>query len=87
VPKKRQTEVKKALNRIFNAACLDDARDEARSFLPRYGREFPTATQVLASHLEECLTFYRFPECHWKRIRTSNPLERTCTQWNLWPSR
>ena len=64
LPKKRQTEVKKALNRIFNAACLDDARDEARSFLPRYGREFPTATQVLASHLEECLTFYRFPERH-----------------------
>jgi len=76
VPKKRQTEVKKALNRIFNAVCLDDARDEARSFLSRYGREFPTATQVLASHLEECLTFYRFPERHWKRIRTSNPLER-----------
>ena len=76
VPKKRQTEVKKALNRIFNAACLDDARDEARSFLSRYGREFPTATQVLASHLEECLTFYRFPKRHWKRIRTSNPLER-----------
>jgi putative transposase len=76
VPKKRQAEVKKALNRIFNAACLDDAREEARSFLSHYWREFPTATEVLASHLEGCLTFYRFPERHWKRIRTSNPLER-----------
>ena len=38
VPKKRQPEVKKALNPIFDAACLDDARDEARSFLSRYGR-------------------------------------------------
>jgi len=31
---------------------------------------------VLAQSLEECLTFYRFPERHWKHIRTSNVLER-----------
>ena len=28
-------------------------------------------------HLEECLTFYRFPERYWKRIRTGNVLERS----------
>jgi len=33
VPKKRQDEVRKALHRIFYAACLDDARDEARQLL------------------------------------------------------
>jgi transposase-like protein len=76
VPKKRQDEVKKALHRIFYAACLDDARDEAKQFLSRYSREFPTATETLARHLEECLTFYRFPERHWKHIRTSNVIER-----------
>ena len=76
VPKKRQGEVKKAMHRIFYAACLDDAKGEARKFLSRYGNEFPTAMEVLAKHLEECLTFYRFPERHWKYIRTSNVLER-----------
>jgi len=76
VPKKRQDEVRKALNRIFYAACLDDARDEARQFLSRYQREFPSAAETLARHLEECLTFYRFPERHWKHIRTSNVIER-----------
>jgi len=76
VPKKRQNEVRKALHRIFYAACLDDARDEARQFLPLYQREFPTAAETLARHLEECLTFYRFPERHWKHIRTSNIIER-----------
>jgi transposase-like protein len=69
IPKKRQDEVKKALHRIFYAACLDDARDEAKQFLSRYSREFPTAAEILARHLEECLTFYRFPERHWKHIR------------------
>jgi len=77
VPKKRQDEVKKALHRIFYAACLDDARDEVRQFLSRYQREFPTACETLARHLEECLTFYRFPERHWKHIRTSNVIERS----------
>jgi transposase-like protein len=76
VPKKRQDEVRKALHRIFYAACLDDARGEAKQFLSHYSREFPTAAETLASHLEECLTFYRFPELHWKHIRTSNVIER-----------
>jgi len=76
VPKKRQNEVRKALHRIFYAACLDDARDEAKQFLSHYSREFPTACETLAGHLEECLTFYRFPERHWKHIRTSNVIER-----------
>jgi len=39
VPKKKQDEVRKAVHRIFYAACLDDARDEARQFLSRYSRE------------------------------------------------
>jgi putative transposase len=77
VPKKKQDEVRKAVTRIFYAACLDDARDEVRQFLSRYNREFPTACEVLAKHLEECLTFYRFPERHWKHIRTSNVIERS----------
>jgi putative transposase len=77
VPKKKQDEVRKAVHRIFYAACLDDARDEAEKFLSRYSREFPTACEVLARHLEECLTFYRFPERHWKHIRTSNVIERS----------
>ncbi|MDP3063689.1 MAG: transposase, partial [Chloroflexota bacterium] len=77
VPKKRQEEVEKALHRIFYSACLEDAQEEAQRFVTRYGKEFPTAVEVLGAHLEESLTFYRFPERHWKYIRTSNVLERS----------
>jgi putative transposase len=76
VKKSRQAEVKRALDRIFQAACLEDALKAADEFNRRYGKEFPTATQVLAKGLAQCLTFYHFPEVHWKRIRTSNVLER-----------
>lgn len=74
--KKRQDEAKKAPHHIFYTACLDDARDEAGQFLSRYQREFPTAVGTLTRHLEEYLTFYRFPERHWKHILTSNVIER-----------
>jgi len=77
VPKKRQEAVKKALHRIFYAPCLEDAQQEAERFVARYGKEYTTAVEVLGAHLEECLTFYKFPERHWKHIRTSNVLERS----------
>ena len=32
---------------------------------------------MLGTDLADCLTFFRFPEQHWKRLRTSNGLERT----------
>ncbi len=76
VPKRRQTEIKRALWQIFHAACLEDAQGEAKKFLERYGREYPVACEVLSQHLEECLTFYRFPQLHWRSIRSTNPLER-----------
>jgi transposase-like protein len=33
--------------------------------------------ECLEEDLEECLTYLKFPQAHWKAIRTSNLLERT----------
>jgi transposase-like protein len=33
--------------------------------------------ECLEDDLEECLTYLKFPQAHWKAIRTSNLLERT----------
>jgi putative transposase len=76
VPRKRQTEVKQALAAIFHAADLDEALKAAERFSTRYRDEFPEACQVLGTDLADCLTFFRFPPRHWKRIRTSNVIER-----------
>ena len=32
--------------------------------------------RTLRQGLREALTYYQFPEAHWTRIRTNNPLER-----------
>ena len=75
-PKRHRAEVKQSLDKIFHVACLEDALRGVKEFECTYAKRFPTATEVLANGLEECLTFYRYPELHWKRIRTSNVIER-----------
>lgn len=76
VPKAHQGEVKRELRNIFYAPCLDEALTAVKAFAAKFGRRFPTACGVLARDLADCLTFYRFPEAHWKRLRTSNVIER-----------
>lgn len=76
VPRKDHSRVKHDLSKIFHAASFDEAKRAAGAFLSKYGEEFPTACEALCRDLEDCLTFYRFPEAHWKRIRTSNVIER-----------
>ncbi len=34
------------------------------------------AAELLDAHVHETLTFYAFPDSHWIKLRTNNPLER-----------
>ena len=34
------------------------------------------AAQIVETAVHETLAYYAFPEEHWRRIRTNNPLER-----------
>ena len=34
------------------------------------------AAELVETGVAETLTYYEFPEAHWRRIRTNNPLER-----------
>ena len=76
VPKKHQARVKKELVKVFYAPCLEDALVQVKVFVEKFGKEFPCACGTLAKDLQDCLTFYRFPQEHWKRLRTSNVIER-----------
>jgi transposase-like protein len=68
--------VKQRLVKIFYAPDLEEALAAVKAFAARYGKAFPAACGVLAKDLADCLTFYRFPPSHWKRLRTSNVIER-----------
>lgn len=70
----------------FNAFCikLTDRHGRARRLggcrgdRPSNGlsRAASKTADLLKRGVEETLTYYAFPEEHWRRIRTNNPLER-----------
>lgn len=76
VPKGEQRMIRKALNRIFYAPSEAEAIAEARQFAEKWTNMYPEAVTILGRDLADCLTFFRMPPRHWKRIRTSNILER-----------
>ena len=76
IPKKDHQRIRQALNKIFYAACLEEALDAAKAFAATYQNVYPSAVETLGTDLADCLTFFRFPPRHWKRLRTSNALER-----------
>jgi putative transposase len=40
------------------------------------GLRLARAAELVEAAVEEILAYYAFPEEHWRRIRTNNPLER-----------
>ena len=40
------------------------------------GHSLSRAAELVEMAVEETLAYYAFPEEHWRRIRTNNPLER-----------
>jgi len=76
VPEKQQEQVRAELKSIFYLSSLEKAQQEAAAFMLKYETLYPTAVECLKRDWEACLTFYNFPEKHWRYIRTSNIIER-----------
>jgi putative transposase len=77
VPAEHQDRVWDLLQPIFyGASSLEQAKGFVKKFQVALRKEFPTAVARLEQDLDQCLSFYLFPAHHWKRMRTSNKLER-----------
>ena len=77
VPKEKQDDVRRDLDKIFyGSMSLEQAKLAIAEFKRRYCNIYPSAIECLERDLAQCLTFYMFPQSHWRRIRTSNRLER-----------
>jgi putative transposase len=77
VPKQ---EMKKAvaadIRNIFNAPSEEDAKRLLSQFLERYEKSAPRLVAWVEENLQEGFSVFHFPAEHWRRIRTSNVLER-----------
>jgi putative transposase len=76
VPTTQQEAVEPELKAIFYQDNRQKAEQEVAAFIEKYSISYPTAVDCLQRDLEACLTFYAFPQAHWKTIRTTNVIER-----------
>jgi transposase-like protein len=76
VLKADRDEVKDDLRKVFYAPTYEHAKEALRIFEKKWGNRYPSAVECLLNEIEACLTYYKFPYSHWKRIRTTNTLER-----------
>lgn len=77
VTKKSQKEkVGSSIRAVFNAPNKEEAERLLQIAIKKYEKEMPKLTEWMASNLAEGFTVFAFPEKHWRRLRTSNVLER-----------
>jgi len=77
VLKEDREKVKDSVRRIFYAPTYDHAKEAVELFKGKWGRKYPSAVEILTEDIELCLTYYHYPYRHWKRIRTTNVVERS----------
>ena len=77
VLKEDRDKVKESLRKIFYASTYEHAKEAVGLFKDKWGKKYPSAVEILTEDIELCLTYYKYPYRHWKRIRTTNVVERS----------
>lgn len=76
VPRRLRPRVAREVALLFKAPSLDDARRQLALLTARWAKELPEAVACLERGVAAATVFYAFPAAHWKRIRTTNGIER-----------
>ena len=77
VPATKVREIAAMLKAIHASEDIVAAREKAIRVIEKLrGSRLIKAAELAEAGIEETLTYYAFPEEHWRRIRTNNPLER-----------
>src|SRR6266545_3304830 len=77
VPSPKVREIAAMLKAIHASEDIAAAREKAIRVIEKLrGLRLSRAAELVEAAVEETLAYYTFPEEHWRRIRTNNPLER-----------
>ena len=68
--------VSAALRELFTAEDGTQARERLGHVIERLQPTAPKVCRLLEDAEEDLLAFYAFPEAHWPKLRSTNPLER-----------
>jgi putative transposase len=75
LPRTVQPKARELLTAIPYAPTRAEAERRRDAFAKAYGRTYPKAVGILTKDWERMVTFYAFPEGHWKHLRTTNVIE------------
>ncbi len=76
VPRRLQKRIAGEVGFVFKAAGKKLARERLEEFETRWSKELPEAVACFNRAFEAATRFYEFPEAHWRRIKTTNSIER-----------
>lgn len=76
VPRRLQQRVAREVSQIFKASSKAEALERLENFDARWRKELPEAVECLVRGFEASARFFNYPAAHWKRIHTTNSLER-----------
>lgn len=76
LPKKKQKEVLKGVKAIYKAENRREAIRKYWEWAKAYRNIYPKAVKCLEKDLDELLSFFDFPKACWRKIRTTNAIER-----------
>ena len=75
LPKRGQGKARALLTQIPTADTRAQAEARRDRFAARYKDRYPKAVATLERDWERMVTFYDFPQQHWRHLRTTNPVE------------
>lgn len=64
------------IGQIFSAPSLNEARKRLEAFKSGLGEQVPEAAACVEAGFTAATQFYAFPQAHWRRLRSTNGLER-----------
>ncbi len=76
VPRRLAGRVVGEVSEIFKAPSKKTAQKRLEDFAKRWVLQLPEAVKCLRGGFEAATQFYAFPEAHWKKLRTTNNIER-----------
>jgi transposase-like protein len=77
VPRGKVNDVARMLKAIHASEDKAAAQEKAEAVVKKLkGRKLHQAAAVVKNGIADTLAYYDFPDAHWRRIRTNNPLER-----------
>ncbi|MFB5085396.1 IS256 family transposase, partial [Symbiobacterium thermophilum] len=76
VPKNLQSMVSAAVRTIFAQPDQQAAKSQLAVVVENLRKQFPRAAQLLEDAEEDILAYMAFPTEHWRRLHSTNPLER-----------